>query len=325
MDLRERLAAQDGVVTRAQALVHLSPDAVRHRIRPGGPWQRLLPGVYLAATGVPTLRQRLRAGLLYAGEQAVLAGPTALALHGMDAPGKDHRVHVLLPHTARVAPHPLLVVRRTRRPLESTTRSGLPVCSLARAVVDTCRSLRSQREVRAVIAVAVQERRVTLEALSAELASGERRGSRLPQQVLAEVSDGVRSVGEAELRDLFATSTVLPPAQWNCSLFFDGEWLADPDCYFADAGLCVESQSRAWHLSPEDWDATMDRHLRMEATGLHVLHVTPARRRANPARVLARVESAYRAARVAGVPAGITVGQRRVAAEPGVREGRTAA
>ena len=29
----------------------MSSEELRHRIRPDGPWQRLLPGVYLAVTG----------------------------------------------------------------------------------------------------------------------------------------------------------------------------------------------------------------------------------------------------------------------------------
>jgi hypothetical protein len=41
-------------------------DAAR-RCRPGGPWQQLLPGVYLLHAGPPTPEERLHAALLYAG------------------------------------------------------------------------------------------------------------------------------------------------------------------------------------------------------------------------------------------------------------------
>jgi len=46
----------------------MTSHALQHRIRPAGPWQRLLPGVYLTNTGIPTVAQRrpapsvLRAG-----------------------------------------------------------------------------------------------------------------------------------------------------------------------------------------------------------------------------------------------------------------------
>ena len=53
--LDKALRENEGVITRAQALgCGLSLAEIRHRIRPGGPWQRLLPGVYLTVTGTPT-------------------------------------------------------------------------------------------------------------------------------------------------------------------------------------------------------------------------------------------------------------------------------
>ena len=56
------------VIARYQALAAgLSENALRHRLRPGGPWRKLLPGVYLAMTGTPTTLQQEMAALLYAG------------------------------------------------------------------------------------------------------------------------------------------------------------------------------------------------------------------------------------------------------------------
>jgi hypothetical protein len=46
--------------------------ALRHRIRPGGPWQELLPRTYLAVTGSPTLAQKEVAAVLYAGRDCDL-------------------------------------------------------------------------------------------------------------------------------------------------------------------------------------------------------------------------------------------------------------
>jgi len=315
MDLDELLRVQDGLLTRSQALQRLSPAALRHRLRPGGPWLRLLPGVYLASTGVPTSRQRLRAALLHGGEAAVLSGPTALEQHGLVAPAPDPRVHVLVPHEHRPSTHRLVVVRRTTRELQPVLRHGLPTAPLPRALVDACRPLRDERAVRALLASAVQGGLVRVSALSAELEAGERAGSALARRVLEEVSDGVRSAPEAELRQLFSTSDVLPSALWNCRLLHRGSWLADPDAYFEEAGLVVESDSRAWHLSPQDWEATLARHGRMEATGLHVLHISPQRRRRDPAPVLAEVEAAYLAALPTGPPPDVSVDRRRTATE----------
>ena len=46
--LLARLAAQHGVISRAQTVAcGMTAGTLRHRIRAGGPWQPLLPGVYL--------------------------------------------------------------------------------------------------------------------------------------------------------------------------------------------------------------------------------------------------------------------------------------
>ena len=64
----------------------MSDAAVRHRIRPGAPWQPLLPGVYLSRTGAPTTFQREMAALLYAGPGSVMTGPAALQVHRIKVP-----------------------------------------------------------------------------------------------------------------------------------------------------------------------------------------------------------------------------------------------
>ena len=59
------LARQELVVSRAQAdACGMTRSALRYRIRPGGPWQQLLPGVYLAVTGTPTRIQKEIAAVL---------------------------------------------------------------------------------------------------------------------------------------------------------------------------------------------------------------------------------------------------------------------
>ena len=71
LSAQRTLRRQHGVISRRQALAAgLTNDMVQHRIRAGGPWQRLLPGVYLTMTGAPTSDQRDTAALLYAGPGA---------------------------------------------------------------------------------------------------------------------------------------------------------------------------------------------------------------------------------------------------------------
>ncbi len=78
-ELLRILDRQLEVITRQQALaVGLTRHALGHRLRPGGPWRNLLPGVYMAATGTPTTLQQEMAALLYAGSGSVITGPAAL-------------------------------------------------------------------------------------------------------------------------------------------------------------------------------------------------------------------------------------------------------
>src|SRR5262249_5252289 len=76
------LEKQVDVISRHQALAAgLTRHALGHRLRPGGPWQGLLPGVYMAVTGAPTTLQEEMAALLYAGPGSVITGPAAPRSH----------------------------------------------------------------------------------------------------------------------------------------------------------------------------------------------------------------------------------------------------
>jgi len=70
------------VVSRGQLLVlGMKDNAMQYRVRRGGPWQDVVPGVYVAATGVPSLSQKEMAALLYAGPGSLITGPMALMHH----------------------------------------------------------------------------------------------------------------------------------------------------------------------------------------------------------------------------------------------------
>ena len=79
--LAELLERQLSVTSRGQLLtLGLTDYAMQYRARQGGPWQILLPGVYLTVTGVPSLAQKEMAALLYAGPGSLITGPMALKL-----------------------------------------------------------------------------------------------------------------------------------------------------------------------------------------------------------------------------------------------------
>ena len=299
--LADLLAAQDGLVTRHQALAAGMTDAaLRHAARPGGPWQRLDRGVYAAFTGNLGLRQRLRAALLVAGPDAVLTGAHACHAQGMRYVPDVERPLALVPSAQRVAPSPLVTIRRTLVLPPARLVTGLPVAPVERAVADACLGGTSLRDVRALVCESVQRRLTTPERLAGVLAVAPRRGTRLLRQAVADVRAGCRSAPECELRDLVLTSRVLPEPQWNQPLP-DLPGLT-PDGWWEEARLVVEVDSVEHHAIGPDAVDTQVRHAQLAAAGWTVLPVGPRRLRAHPATVLLELESAYRAG-VARTPA----------------------
>jgi hypothetical protein len=289
------LKKQQQVIARSQALAcGMTQGTLRCRTKAGGPWQRLLPGTYLAATGTPTIAQREIAALAYAGSDSAITGAAALRHHGIRAP-ETAVITVLIP--ARRAVHStesVRIWRTTRMPPIVLNEGAVRVALPARAVADTARALASLADVRAVVAGAVQSRRCPIFLLADEVEQGPKRDSALLRQAIAEVCDGVRSVAEAEFRDLLRRARI-PMPMFNARILAGGTFVAVADAWWQDAGVAAEVDSREWHLSPADWERTMRRHAAMTARGILVLHFTPAMIRNEPARVIAEIRRALTA------------------------------
>jgi hypothetical protein len=285
---------QHCVVTRGQVLAGgLTPHALSHRLRRGGPWQTLLPGVYLAITGTPTPVQKEMAAILYGGAPAVITGAAALRHHRMPAPDCG-LIDILIPVAKKRQSHSYVRVHRTTLiPKLVAGRPPLNYALPARAAADAARWLSDLREVRAVVAGAVQSQRCTVAELTAELRLGAIRDSALLRSVLAEAADGVRSAPEAELRVLIRKAG-LPMPMFNPRLYLpDGTFIAEPDAWWPDAGVAIEVDSKRWHFEAADWEHTMDRHTDLGQHSIVTLHFTPHKIRTEPATVIKRMTNAY--------------------------------
>jgi len=291
------LSQQIDVIARHQALAAgLSDNALRHRLRLGGPWRPLLPGVYLAATGTPTIIQQEMAAMLHAGPGSVITGPAAVRHHRLRGPAADF-IDVLMPasrkrHDAAFA----RLYRTTRMPGRISRFGPLRYALPARAVADTARGLASLREVRAVVADAVQRGRCQVQDLHAELTAGPSVGSALFREALTDVADGIRSAAEGDLKDLLATSG-LPMPLFNPSLYDGSIFIARPDAWWPECGVAVEVDSREWHMSPEDHASTLARGRRMGGRLIIVLRFTRKQIRSDPAGVVAEIRRALDSAR----------------------------
>lgn len=295
-DLPSILQAQEDVISRRQALAcGITRNALAHRFRPGGPWRRLLPGVYLAQTGIPTVTQKEMAALLHGGEGSVLTGLAALRGLGIVMADPD-MFDVLVPMSRRRESTAFVAIHRTAKMPERVIREGRRLYALApRALADAARGMTDLREVRALIAGAIQRGDCPLHALARELPQGQMRHSALLRQVLAEAAAGIRSVVEAEFKDLINRAG-LPRPMFNARLITaGGRFIATADAWWPEAGVAAEVDSREWHLSPAGWERTMRRHAEMSGHGILVLHFTPRQVRSAPAAVVALVRDTLRA------------------------------
>lgn len=256
----------------------------------------MLPGVYLTATGTPTTLQQEMAALLYAGPGSAITGPAALRCHHIRAELPD-RVDVLVPATRQRRDAAFVRLHRTSRMPGQIWEAGpARYAPPPRAVADAVRAMTSLRDVRAVVADAVQRGRCAVQDLVAELSEGPGARSTLFRQALADVADGISSAAEADLKDLLARSG-LPMPLFNPLVYdADGTFIASPDAWWPELGIAVEVDSREWHLSPEDHARTLARGRRMGKYQIIVLRFTPRQIRSEPAEVIRDIRDALHGA-----------------------------
>ena len=298
-----RLAAlmrvQYGVIARWQALeCGLTSRAIEYRIRHGGPWRAMLPGVYLTVTGAPTPEQRDMAALLYAGPRSVITGAVAVRRHRLTCADLN-LIDVLVPAEVRRTSTGFVQIHRTFRMPDNVYRTGaIRFAPPHRAVADAARKMMRFSDVQAVVCSALQRRRCTLAMLIDELNEGPSAGSRSLRMALAEVSDGVRSKAEADLRTLIDRSGLEKPL-YNARLYTqDGIFIAKPDAWWQRAGVAGEVDSREYHIEAADYRATLMRHNQMERYGVNVQHWLPSVITNEPRTVLSdlrmAIDSGYR-------------------------------
>lgn len=274
------LRDQFSVISRRQALVECGIPRARvdYLIRPAGPWQRVLPGVYATTSGALAEAQRNMSGLLHAGPGSVLTGHAAVTLHNLSCAGSNN-IDVLVPAHSRVASAGFVRVIHSGRvpaPADSYSTGALRFAPLPRAIADAARGMKRLDDVRAVVAEAIQRGRCTVADLVTELDDGPRTGSAMFHHALQEVSAGIRSAAEADLKDII-TSAGLEEPLYNPALYWwDGTFIGIPDAWWQRAGVAAEVDSLQYHFRAADYENTMMRHNRIQAaTRINLLHFLP--------------------------------------------------
>jgi len=240
--------------------------------------------------------QQEMAALLHAGPGSMITGLAAIRHHRIRGPEADF-IDVLMPAVRKRQDAAFVRLHRTNRMPGRVWRFGpLRYAPATRAVADTVRALTSLREVRAVVADAVQRGNCEIQQLHAELIAGPNIGSALFREALTDVAEGIRSTAEGDLKDLLVKSR-LPMPLFNATVFAGDRFVAKPDAWWPELGVAVEVDSREWHTSPEDHANTLARGRRMSVHQIIVLRFTPKQIRSQPSEVIADIRRALEGAR----------------------------
>lgn len=285
---------------------------------PGGPWQQLLPGVYLLHPGPPTGEERLHGALLYAGRppasarrpvpvqpgpeygEAMVTGLAALTLYGFpSAPPMVslHRIDVLLPRTRRLrSTRYVQVLRGTGLP-SPVQVDGVPVAPAERALADAVAGVSDGSVARRLLTDAVRGGYCEPASVVRELGAAKLLGrAHVREAVDALLAEG-RAIAESRLYEMVRTQGV-PDPLWNVDLRLPGgPHLGKVDAYWPEQAVAVEIDCRTPGEDDEaHWSAYADKRDHLERLGITVVHVTPKKLRETLAQQATVVRTALMAA-----------------------------
>lgn len=293
---------QRRVLSGPQLRAHgVSAARVAAQCRPGGPWQQLLPGVYLLHPGPATSEERLHGALLYAGRPAVpaqcgpgaaptpqygeamITGLAALALHRFSsAPPllSLDRIDVLVPRTRRLRSTGYARLVRAHalpRPHEIT---GVPVAPVERALADAVAQLADANAVRRLLTEAVRAGHCEPTAAVKELS----RARLLNRPHVVDAVDSLLAEGRALAEDRLyemVSRGGLPDPVWNVDLRLPGgPHLGGVDAYWPEQAVAVELDTRApRHDEDALWSEYARKREHLERLGITVVHITPKKLR----------------------------------------------
>ncbi len=262
-------AVRDGIVT--TAALHdagLSRGMITTRCRPGGPWQRLLPGVVMLAKGPPTRRQQLRAAVDYAGKDSVITGEDALTAHGLRLTPQQP-VRLLVPTSKRLSPREFVVPERSTRLPRPIFVDELPFAPPARAAIDVARAAPDVMALRSVLAMVLNDGLCTPTELSDELDAGNQRGSAAVRAALRD-SDLLAAMFLHAQANQVLNSAPLPRPRWHVTIADQKQHvLGYADAWWDEVGL-------AWQIERTKLagDAPEHGHLPLTAAGVTVVRTS---------------------------------------------------
>ncbi|MGW3119043.1 hypothetical protein ACWDBW_18190 [Streptomyces sp. NPDC001107] len=293
------------VLTTAQLRAHgVSSADMSEQCRTGGPWQQLLPGVFLLHPGPPTSEERLHAVLMYAAREsapgvptqpgaesphrpvyaeAMITGLAALTLHGFtSAPPllSLEKIDVLVPRLRRLRSAGCARIVRTHTLPAPQQVTGVPIAPVPRALADAVSELADAGAVRRLLTEAVRAGHCE----PASVVRALNQAKLLSRPHVVDAVDSLLAEGRAIAEDRLyrmVRDYGLPDPVWNVDLRLPGgPHLGGLDAYWPEQAVAVELDTRA---PRQDEDALWSEYARkrehLERLGITVVHITPKKLR----------------------------------------------
>ncbi|MGH3929449.1 MAG: type IV toxin-antitoxin system AbiEi family antitoxin domain-containing protein [Pseudonocardiaceae bacterium] len=266
MELDWYLRRQAGVISRGQARdAGLSRDAINRRVA-GGKWERLHPGVYLAADHPYTDEVRLRAAALWAGKDAVPHGVSAAWWHDL-GPRLPDPVQITVPRRRNPGRRPGVSV--SRRDLPNADLVGvrdLWVTDLPLTVLEAAGALGPEGA--ALLDRALQRRVRYPQVYRAHCRNLGRPGSAAAYRLLTVAADRAASQAERLLARLLRAAGI---TGWEPNYPVQGYRI---DVAFPAQRVAIEVDGWAWHITPGQFIGDRQRQNAMVNLGWTVLRFT---------------------------------------------------
>jgi hypothetical protein len=251
---------QNGVATRAQALVQGMTDEVIEANFAARRWLPMFRGTFAVTTGEPTPAMCRRTALLFIRGAAVLSHGTAAAVLGLPGGCEEGPIHVTVAYGSSARGCAGIVVHRSRAfPYIVQKNSDPPVTNRAQTLVDLAVAAPDTREAMRVLTAGATSAKVPGERVEEAIAV--RRPRRYRRALLAAAKllvEGVESVLEAAYANDVELAHGLPGGVRQVARVVEGRRRAEDIEYAAPRGV-LTVRLDGWRTHANRRTARVDR------------------------------------------------------------------
>ena len=255
-----QIREQDGVATRAQALVQGMTDEVIEANFAAHRWLPMFRGVFAVTTGEPTPAMWRRAALLFIRGAAVLSHETAAAVLGLPGGCETGPIHVTVAYGSSARGCDGIVVHRSRAfPHIVQKNSDPPVTNRAQTLIDLAVAAPTARDGMRVLTAGATQAHVPGERIMEALTI--RRPRRYRKALLAAAQllvEGVESVLEAAYANSVELAHGLPVGIRQAPRIVEGHRRAEDIEYCVASGV-LTVRLDGWRTHANRRTARVDR------------------------------------------------------------------